>query len=199
MYLRHHKILAGFINRTFNPRDPLPKIKKALKRGCPGCEIFVAEAPIPLGCWGGKGREFGSEDVSSFAAPENAALQWIQTMLVPPGGSEGLEGSCKPLQCFLCYIKAISYMCLPISRGWQGFTDFLPFLWHPDVFLLTLPSLLVFLLQVKGFPLGLSWELLLPLPGSPILQISASCPEGLCCWKSHFYNPTPQLHSSSLG
>lgn len=45
-------------------------------------------------------------------------------------------------------------MFLPISRGWQGFTDFLPLLWHPDMFLLTLPSLPVFLVGGEGISFG---------------------------------------------
>lgn len=96
--------------------------------------------PTSLCCWGVGDREFGSKVVSSFAAPEDEALKWIQTTTGPPEGPEGLEGFCKPLQQFLCYLKQILHVP-SYSIGWQGFTDCLPLLWHPDVFLLTLPSL----------------------------------------------------------
>lgn len=85
-------------------------------------------------------------------------------------------------------------MCLPISMGWQGFTDFLPLLWQPDMFLLTLPSL----------PASVScWHFLWVFSGScfSFSQALPSCSsqKGCAAGKAIFYSPTTLLHSSSLG
>lgn len=82
-------------------------------------------------------------------------------------------------------------MFLPISRGWQGFTDFLPLLWHPDMFLLTLPSLPVFLGGGEGISFGSFLGVASPSATLPSCRSQPPVQKGCAAGKAIFTTPQP--------
>lgn len=191
VYLKHCRILATFINRTFNPGDPL--LNRSLwKPASPKCKLFMTEINMAVRCLRPGLKLEVNLEVTRFDLVCSIVLEIIfyknlashmGSMSVINGPSciapychvyhtcslDDLQGFCNSLEWFMCYIKS---HVLNVHKSGNTWLIFL--LFRSTLVSIWLSFPLCLLMLLVGF-----WD-----EGTPLRSCFSFCQSALS-WRSY--------------